>query len=80
MSISSKDKNPYLLTLPQLMSAKSKISKVAEFYDPKSNALRAFDTQRLGFYLFCLYIFYLFLIKQILQSLENNLEETFEYN
>lgn len=37
-------KNPYLLTLPQLISAKKKISLVAAFYDPKKYSLKGFDS------------------------------------
>ncbi len=35
--------NPYLLTLPQLLSAKKKIGKVASTYDPKEDSFRGFD-------------------------------------
>jgi len=36
--------NPYLLTLPQLMSAKKKIGKVAAFYDPTKTSLKGFES------------------------------------
>lgn len=39
--------NPYLLTLPQLISAKKKIGKVATFYDPKKSSFKGFDSQAL---------------------------------
>ena len=40
-------KNPYLLTLPQLMTAKQKIGKVACFHDPFKTSLSAFQTEAL---------------------------------
>ena len=36
--------NPYLLTLPQLMTAKKKIGKVAAFFDPMKTSLRGFES------------------------------------
>ena len=41
------NKNPYLLTLPQLMTAKQKIGKVACFYDPLKTSLSAFHAETL---------------------------------
>ena len=35
--------NPYLLTLPQLMSAKKKIGRVAAFFDPTKTSLKGFE-------------------------------------
>eukprot|EP01038_Epipyxis_sp_PR26KG_P005573 gene5573-7697_t len=40
--------NPYLLTLPSLLSAKNKISKVAAFYDPYRTSLKGFDSSELN--------------------------------
>lgn len=40
--------NPYLLTLPALMSAKSKLGKVAAFYDPGKTSLSGFDSVALN--------------------------------
>ncbi len=40
----SESANPYLLTLPQLMSAKKKIGRVAAFFDPKKISLSGFDS------------------------------------
>ena len=40
-------RNPYLLTLPQLISAKKKISHVAAFYDPTKYSLKGFDSTAL---------------------------------
>ncbi len=40
----SESANPYLLTLPQLMSAKKKIGKVSAFYDPLKVSLSGFDS------------------------------------
>ena len=37
--------NPYLLTLPQLISAKEKIGNVSAFYDPAQKSLRGFDAE-----------------------------------
>ena len=34
--------NPYLMTLPQLMSAKKKIGTVAAYHDPKKNSFAGF--------------------------------------
>jgi hypothetical protein len=34
--------NPYLLTLPQLLSAKKKIGRVAAFHDPQKNSFAGF--------------------------------------
>lgn len=39
--------NPYLLTLPQLISAKTKIGRVAEVYDPLRHSLAGFGSQAL---------------------------------
>ena len=39
--------NPFLLTLPQLMTAKQKIGKVACFYDPLKTQLSAFHAETL---------------------------------
>jgi len=39
--------NPYLLTLPQLISAKKKIGKLAAFYDPEKCSFRGFDAAAL---------------------------------
>jgi hypothetical protein len=39
--------NTYLLTLPQLLSAKQKISRVALFYDPVKFSLKGFDSEKL---------------------------------
>jgi len=41
MSVSA---NPYLLVLPQLMSAKKKIGRVSAFYDPTKISLAGFDS------------------------------------
>jgi len=41
MSVSA---NPYLLVLPQLMSAKNKIGRVSAFYDPTKISLAGFDS------------------------------------
>ena len=41
MSVST---SPYLLVLPQLMSAKKKIGTVAAFYDPAKVSLAGFDS------------------------------------
>lgn len=43
MSGSVKD-NPYLLTLPQLISAKNKVSKVAGHFDPDRYSLKGFES------------------------------------
>lgn len=43
----SRSLNPYLLTLPQLLSAKKKIAHVAAFYDPSGTTLRGFDAEAL---------------------------------
>ena len=43
----SRDLNPYLLTLPELMSAKKKIGGVAAFYDPLKISFRGFDSTAL---------------------------------
>jgi Ca2+-binding EF-hand superfamily protein len=40
--------NPYLLTLPQLISAKQKVGKVACFYDPRKTSLKCFDSEGLN--------------------------------
>ena len=40
--------NPYLLTLPQLISVKKKIGKLAAFYDPKKTPMDAFDSEELN--------------------------------
>lgn len=40
--------NPYLLTLPQLISAKKKIGQVAAFYDPNLYSLSGFDSSSLN--------------------------------
>jgi hypothetical protein len=47
MSATGKNVNPYLLTLPQLISAKKKIGYIASFYDPSSSSLRGFDSDAL---------------------------------
>lgn len=39
--------NPYLLTLPQLISAKTKIGRVAEVFDPLRHSLAGFGSQAL---------------------------------
>ncbi len=39
--------NPYLLTLPQLLSAKQKIGRVSLFYDPVKFSLKGFDSEKL---------------------------------
>jgi Ca2+-binding EF-hand superfamily protein len=39
--------NPYLLTLPQLISAKNKIGRVAEIFDPMKYSLQGFGSQAL---------------------------------
>lgn len=41
------NQNPYLLTLPQLISAKAKISKVAAYYDPAKYSIKGFDSMGL---------------------------------
>lgn len=43
----SSAKNPYLMTLPSLISAKNKLSKIAENYDPNRYSLKGFDSQNL---------------------------------
>ena len=40
--------NPYLLTLPQLLSAKKKIGKVAATFDANKVSLRGFDSESLN--------------------------------
>lgn len=40
--------NPYLLTLPELMSAKKKIGRVACFYDHDKMSLSGFDSKALN--------------------------------
>lgn len=40
--------NAYLLTLPQLLSAKQKIGHVAAFYDPLKSSLKSFDSDALN--------------------------------
>jgi hypothetical protein len=40
--------NPYLLTLPQLISVKKKIGQLAAFYDPSKTSLKAFDSEELN--------------------------------
>ena len=47
MSGGGKSENPYLLTLPQLISAKKKIGRVAAFYDPKKMSFKGFDAEAL---------------------------------
>lgn len=42
------DTNPYLLALPQLISAKQKVGKVAAFYDPRKTSLKCFDSEGLN--------------------------------
>lgn len=44
----SQSDNPYLLTLPQLMSAKKKIGRIAAFHDPKKNSFSGFDCAALS--------------------------------
>ena len=44
----SQSNNPYLLTLPQLMSAKKKIGRIAAFHDPQKNLFNGFDAQALS--------------------------------
>jgi Ca2+-binding EF-hand superfamily protein len=39
--------NPYLLTLPQLISAKKKIGQLAAFYDPEKCSFKGFDASAL---------------------------------
>ena len=39
--------NAYLLTLPQLLSAKHKIGHVAAFYDPQKYSLKSFEAEAL---------------------------------
>ena len=45
--MNSNKNNPYLLTLPQLMTAKQKIGKVACFHDPLKTTLSGFHTEAL---------------------------------
>jgi len=40
--------NPYLLTLPQLLSAKKKIGKVAATYDAHKVSTKGFDSESLN--------------------------------
>lgn len=44
----SASENPYLQTLPQLMSAKKKIGHLASFYDHEKTPLSAFDCEELN--------------------------------
>ena len=37
------DANPYLLTLPELLSAKKKISRVAAHYDPEKTSFKGLE-------------------------------------
>ena len=39
--------NPYLLTLPQLLSAKKKLGRVAAYYDPAKTSFKGFESQAL---------------------------------
>jgi len=51
MSQSSDDlpmsENPYLMTMPQLISAKKKIGQIAAYYDPAKSSFRGFDASAL---------------------------------
>lgn len=40
--------NPYLLTLPQLISVKKKIGQLAAFHDHEKTSLKAFDSEELN--------------------------------
>lgn len=40
--------NPYLLTLPQLISVKKKIGRLAAFYNHEKTSLKAFDSEELN--------------------------------
>lgn len=40
--------NPYLLTLPQLISVKKKIGQLAAFHDHEKSSLKAFDSEQLN--------------------------------
>mmetsp|Transcript_9123 Transcript_9123/g.12612 ORF Transcript_9123/g.12612 Transcript_9123/m.12612 type:complete len:608 (+) Transcript_9123:32-1855(+) len=40
-------RNPYLMTLPSLISAKNKLSQIAENYDPNRYSLKGFDSEKL---------------------------------
>ena len=44
----TRQKNPYLLTLPELISAKNKIGHVAGVYDPLKHPLSGFDANALN--------------------------------
>eukprot|EP01036_Dinobryon_divergens_P001823 gene1823-2394_t len=45
--MATSDKNPYLLTLPQLLSAKKKIGKVAANYNPQKDSRQGFESESL---------------------------------
>ena len=45
--MSSTDRNPYLLTLPQLLSAKKKIAIVAANYNPLKDTRQGFESEYL---------------------------------
>lgn len=44
----SASSNPYLLTLPQLISAKKKIGELAAYFDHEKTSLKAFDGEELN--------------------------------
>jgi hypothetical protein len=46
--MASQSQNPYLLTLPQLMTAKKKIGHLASYFDPQRMSLKGFDAEELN--------------------------------